>query len=89
MQAGISIVETDARALHRFDESTTHVEFLLGQSCPLGVPVLVTLAFHLCCFLCNAVLVVRAPFPFLFRAGCGIRLYLFLYRFLIIAFLST
>ena len=40
----------------------------------------VPLAFYLCCFNFSAVLVVFAP-----RAGCGIRLY----RFLIIAFLST
>ena len=64
MQDGILILETDARALQRFDESTTRVEFLLGPSCPLGVPVLVPLAFHLFCFYCDAVLVVCVPFPF-------------------------
>ena len=45
----------------------------------------VLLAFHLCYFYFSAALIVDVPFPFGVRAGCGIRLY----RFLIIAFLST
>ena len=45
----------------------------------------VPLAFHLCCFYFSAVLAVGVPFRLVFWAGCGIRLY----RFLIIAFLST
>ena len=47
----------------------------------------VTLAFHLCCFYFSVVLIVGVSFPLGVkgRAGCGIRLY----RFLIIAFLST
>ena len=45
----------------------------------------VPLAFILCCFYFSAVLIVGVPFPFGVRTGCGIRLY----RFLIVAFLST
>ena len=45
----------------------------------------VPLAFHLCCFYFSAVVIVCVPFTFVFRAGCGIRLY----RYLIIAFLSS
>ena len=43
----------------------------------------VPFAFRVCCFYFGAILIVGVPFPF--RAGCGIRLY----RFLIVAFLST
>ena len=45
----------------------------------------VPLAFHLCCFYFSVDLVVRVPFHLVFGAGYRIRLY----RFLIIAFLST
>ena len=51
---------------------------LLGKSCPLGF--WLVLFFYV-----SAVLIVGIPFPLVFRAGCGIRLY----RFLIIAFLCT
>ena len=45
----------------------------------------VPLAFHLWCFNFSAVLVVRVPFPF----GVWGRVWNSIYRFLIIAFLST
>ena len=45
----------------------------------------VPMAFHLCCFYFSAVLTVDVPFRLVFRAGYAIQLY----RFLIIAFLST
>ena len=45
----------------------------------------VPLAFHLCCFYFSAVLIVGVVSRLVFGAGFGIRLY----RFLIIAFLST
>ena len=38
----------------------------------------VSLAFHLCCFYFSAFLNVGVLYPFVLRAGYGIRLYLFL-----------